>query len=350
MYKYNRLSYGIASAPAVFQSKMESVLEDIECVAVYFDDIFVSGKTREAHDRNLRKVLERLVKHGLTVRKGKCVFAKESISFLGYELSEQGVHISQEKIDAIVNMKAPENVAELQSFLGVLTFFSHFIRNYAEIVSPLYELLRSDVKWQWTPERKEAFENAKKHLVSRDTLVHYNPDLPIKITFNASPRGLGAVLFHVFPNNEQKPIAYASRVFTRAEQNYSQLDREALALVFGVKKFHQYVYGRKFQLETDHKPLTYIFGPKKGIPQMATNCVQRWAIFLAGYDFDISHIKGKDNSPADALSRVLNEIKSEHHQIEPDEYTYLNFICENTNIINESVVRDSARPIVKNSN
>ena len=222
----------------------------------------------------------------------------------------------------IVNMKTPENVAELQSFLGGLTFFAHFIRNYADIVSPLYELLRSNVKWQWTPERKGAFENAKKHLVSHDVLVHYNPDLSIKITCDASPRGLGAVLFHVFFNNEQKPIAYASRVLTRAEQNYSQLDREALALVFGVKKFHQYVYGRKFQLETDHKPLTYIFGPKKGIPQMAANRVQRWAIFLAGYDFDISHMKGKDNGPADALSRVLNEIKSEHHQLEPDEYTY----------------------------
>ena len=116
-------------------------------------------------------------------------------------------------------------------------------------------------------------------------------------------------------------------MLTSAERNYSQLEKEALALVFGVKKFHQYVYRRSFELETDHKPLTFIFGSKKGLPQMAASRVQRWSVFITGYDFQIEYIKGSDNGPADTLSRMLCEkFKTEHVKEEPDDYSYLNCI------------------------
>lgn len=165
--------------------------------------------------------------------------------------------------------------------------------------------------------------------------------MPIKVTCDASPTGLGAVLFHVFPGGEQRPVAYASRALTRAERNYSQLDREALGLVFGVKEFHQYIYGRHFILETDHKPLTYIFGSKKGLPQMAASRVQRWVVFLAGYDFEIKYIMGKDNGPADALSRVIESFRTENWENEQETYSYLNFVCDDVKTLDRDEIREA---------
>ena len=128
-----------------------------------------------------------------------------------------------------------------------------------------------------------------------------------------------------------------SRALTAAERHYSQFDKEALAMVFAVRKFHQYVYGREFILETDHKPLTHIFGDKKGLPQVAASRVQRWAVFLSGYNFKIKHIKGKDNIPADVLSRILRKDVTDDFK-NCLEYSYLNYVCENSSAIDSKVV------------
>lgn len=167
----------------------------------------------------------------------------------------------------------------------------------------------------------------KELLISHKVLTHYTSDLPIKLSCDASPTGIGAVLAHIFPNGEERPIAFAWRALTSAKKHYSQLDKEALAIVYSVKYFHQYVYGRKFILETDHKPLIYIFSPKKGIPQMAASRVQRWAVLLAAYDFDIRHIKGQNNKAVDSLSRMWVEAAKEMNDSKLDsDYTYLNYV------------------------
>lgn len=134
-------------------------------VVVYFDDVFISGRTREEHDKRVNEVLTRLKEADLTVTLEQCAFAQKSVHFLGYELDEQGLHVSDKKIKAIVKMNAPTNVQELQSFLGAMNYFVKFIKNYARIVTPLYELLRKDVKWHWTTDRQLAFEEAKKQLM-----------------------------------------------------------------------------------------------------------------------------------------------------------------------------------------
>ena len=162
--------------------------------------------------------------------------------------------------------------------------------------------------------------------------------MPIKITTDASPVGVGAVLSQIKLNSEEKAVSFASRALTKAERGYNQLDREALGLVFGVKSFHQYVYGREFILECDNKPITHIFGPKKGIPQMAAGRLQRWAVFLTGYDFKIKHIKGENNGPADSLSRLIKkleiELKTENEKDrEINDYTYLNYIQEEAKML-----------------
>ncbi|XP_046398198.1 uncharacterized protein LOC124165003 [Ischnura elegans] len=168
----------------------------------------------------------------------------------------------------------------------------------------LDSLLRKESDFVWTRECDRAFESVKASIVSGRDLAHYSPSLPVILECDASPFGLGAVLVHRFANGQERPIAFASRSLSRAERNYSQIDREALAIMFGVQKFNQYIYGRNFILRTDHKPLLYIFGEKKGIPQMAANRLQRWAIILQGYDFQIRYIRAADNKVVDGLSRL----------------------------------------------
>ena len=133
--------------------------------------------------------------------------------------------------------------------------------------------------------------------------MHYDPKLPLILATDASAYGIGAVISHICPNGEERPIAYVSRTLTSSEQNYSQLDKEALSIVNGVRKFHQYLYGRKFLLLTDHKPLTTILGPTRGVPPIAAARLQRWALFLSAYTYDIKYRSTSDHANADCLSR-----------------------------------------------
>ncbi|XP_023245552.1 uncharacterized protein K02A2.6-like [Copidosoma floridanum] len=161
LYRYNRLPYGIASAPGLFQREMEKVLNGMHGVSVYFDDVFISGKTQEQHDKRLLEVLSRFQKTNLKVKIGKCEFSQNKIQFLGYELTEQGLSVAKNKIDAILKMKTPSHIKELRSFIGALTYNARFIKNFAMLMSPLYRLLKKDVEWHWTPEHDRAFEEAK---------------------------------------------------------------------------------------------------------------------------------------------------------------------------------------------
>ena len=140
-------------------------------------------------------------------------------------------------------------------------------------------------KWDWSAECAKAFTAMKQALVSSDVLIHYNPSLPISLAGNASAYGLRAVISHSLPDGTEHPIAFASRTLSSSERNYAQLEKEAASLVFGIKKFHQYLYGRRFTLVTDHKPLTAILGPKKSVPPLAAARLQRWAMLLSAYVF-----------------------------------------------------------------
>ena len=267
LYQYTRLPFGVASAPAVFQRLMETILQGIPGVVCYIDDILVTGKDEEDHLHNLDEVLSRLEKHGFQLKKSKCTFLAKSVEYLGHRIDKDGISELPNKVDAIVNAPHPTNVQELRSFLGLLNYYGKFIRNLATILHPLNQLLQTHQKWDWTTDCSDAFWMAKDQLVSAEVLTHYNPDLPIHMAADASAYGIGAVISHVQPDGSERPISFASRTLTPTEKNYAQLEKEALSLVFGVKKFHQYLYGRRFTLITDHKPLTAIFGSKKGIPR-----------------------------------------------------------------------------------
>ena len=172
------------------------------------------------------------------------------------------------------------------------------------MIQPLNHLLSRDVPWKWSKDCQKAFDTLKEWLASSEVLVHYDPDLPLKLDCDASVYGVGAVLSHVFPNGAERPITHASRTLTQAEKGYAQLEKEALSLIYGVKKFHQFLYGRRLTLVTDHKPLLTILGPKKALPTLAATRLQRWAIILTAYQYDLEFRSTKAHSNADGFSRL----------------------------------------------
>lgn len=180
-------------------------------------------------------------------------------------IDSSGLHKAPSKVKAIVEAPSPQNVSQLRSFLGLLTYYAKFVPNLANRLKPLHELLNKSKKWEWTKPCEESFNEVKTALAQSEALTHFNPALPVQLACDASPYGVGAVVSHIMPSGEEKPIAFASRTLSKAECNYAQIEREALAIVFGVKKFHQFLFGRRFTLLTDHRPLTSIFGPHSGI-------------------------------------------------------------------------------------
>ena len=228
----------------------------------------------------------------------------KSVTYLGHRIDAEGQHPLSDKLEAVREAPVPRNVSELRSFLGLLNYYRNFLPNLATVLHPLNELLQTKRKWKWSSECNSAFQEAKKLLTTSHVLAHYDAKLTICLAADASAYGIGAVISHVMPNGEEKPVAFASRTLTSSEQNYAQIEKEALALVFGVKKFHQYLYGRKFTLLTDHRPLTTILGPKKGIPPIAAARLQHWAVQLAAYSYEIEFKSMNDHCNADELSRL----------------------------------------------
>jgi len=210
----------------------------------------------------------------------KCSFMQDQVQFLGHVIDAEGVHPAPEKVRAIVDAPVPTCVSELRSFLGMLQYYGKFLANLSTMLQPLNNLLREGVPWLWKPECQQAFNGAKEQLLSSKVLTHYDVNLPLVLACDASSYGIGAVISHVMENGEERPIAFASRTLSSSEKNYGQIEKEALSLVYGVKKFHQYLYGRKFIMETDHKPLLTILGPKNAVPTLAAARLQRWAFNL----------------------------------------------------------------------
>ena len=281
-----------------------ALLRGIPFVAVYLDDILVSGETETDHLANLDTVLTRMKEAGLRLRRSKCTFMQEAVEYLGHRVDAQGLHPVQKKVKAIAEAPAPTNVTELKSYLGLLNYYGRFLPNLSTLLAPLHELLRQDVRWNWKRKQEEAFQNSKALLNSAEVLVHYSADRELILSCDASPYGVGAVLSHRMEDGGERPLGFMSRTLAPAEKGYSQLDKEGLAVMFGIRKFHKYLYGRSFTIYTDHKPLISLFDVKKAIPQMGSPRVQRWAVHMSAYEYNIVYREGKKHANADAMSRL----------------------------------------------
>ena len=234
LFRYTRLPFGISSAPGIFQRVIESILQGIDGVVIYLDDILITGQTKEAHLTALEKVLSRLDRAGLRVKKSKCEFMKPSVTYLGHRIDANGLHPLLERVRAIKEAPIPKSVCQLKSYLGMLTYYSKFLPNLSTLLNPLYKLLRKDVIWAWGAAQAKPFAASKDLLTSKKCLTHFDSSLELTLACDASAYGLGAVLSHRMADGTERPIAYSSRTLTASEVNYSQLEKEGLACIFGI--------------------------------------------------------------------------------------------------------------------
>lgn len=313
LFRYRRLVYGISMAPTYFQSVMDTILRGLHNTVCFIDDVLIGGKTLEEMINNLVAVIVRLNEYNVRVKLEKCQFFVDKVKYLGHEISQNGVQARKEKLQALLKAPKPENISQLRAYLGLVNYYRKFAPNLSNLLAPLYKLTKKDAKFEWSNECDEAFHNSKKLIVNDRLLVHYDPNKELAIHCDASPYGVGAILSHII-DGVDRPIMFASSSLTAAQKNYAQLHREALAIIFAVKKFHKYVYGKSFTIYSDHQPLREIFNENKSIP-VANGRLQRWAIFLAAYEYKIVYKKGSKLGNADALSRLPLPLENDiNHQ------------------------------------
>ena len=304
LFKVIRLPFGVASSPALCQRTIDSILTNLPGVCCFVDAVLVAAKIESEHLNRLRAVLKSLQENEVLIKPEKCVFMTKEISYLGFKITDKGLFKTDEKIKAIKEGLAPTNISEVPSFLGLVTFYSKFVPNLATMAAPIYQLTRKNVPFDWNEECQKAFQSLKQELISNRFLTYFNPILPLIVSCDASPVGLGAVLAHKIPSGEEKPIAYASRTLSNSERNYSQIDIESPAIIFAVKHFHFFLYGKdRFTIYMDHKPLISLFGAHAKLPTIVAARLQRWALTLSAYNYKIEYRTGANNGNADALSR-----------------------------------------------
>ncbi|XP_061135154.1 polyadenylate-binding protein-interacting protein 1 isoform X4 [Syngnathus typhle] len=258
-FHFNRLPFGIASAPEHFQRRMSMILNGLPGVVCHMDDILIWGKDQPEHNARLHTVLNKLQAAGVTLNMDKCELSTQQVKFLGHILSAEGVRPDPDKIRAVIAMKEPSNVSEVRSFLGMVNQLGKFISGLAEKDKPLRDLLSKKNQWVWSHAQQNAFDQLKNELASTPVLTLYDPNKDLKMSADASSYGLGAVLFQK-ESEEWRPVAYASRSLTETEQRYAQVEKEALGLTWGCERFKDFLIGRHFSLETDHKPLVSLLG------------------------------------------------------------------------------------------
>ena len=224
--------------------------------------------------------------------------------YLGHGLDAEGIHPTNEKLLALQQAPIPKCVTELRSYVGLVNYYHKFLNNVSAVLKPLYEILQSGTSWHWELSQQRAFEASKALLQSSKVLVHYTSRLPLVLSCDASPYGIGAVLSHRMADGSDRPIAFASRTLAPAEKRYAQIECEGLAIVFGLTQFHKYVYGRYFEIQTDHMPLLGLMSEDKLISPLASARIQRWAVILSNYQYHLRYKQGAQNTNADGISRL----------------------------------------------
>ena len=300
-YCYNRLCFGISSAPEHFQKRMSRILEGLEGVLCQMDDVLIWGATQREHDERLRKTLTRLQEAKVTLN-DKCDFSKSRIKFLGQVIDASGVSADPDKVGAVKAMAEPRNISEVRRFLGMTNHLGKFLPHLAEKTRPLRDLLRKSNMWAWGPQQQQAFEQIKTELTTPPGLALYDPNADTLVSADSSSYGMGAALLQRRNETDWKPVAYASRALSNTEQRYAQIEKEALATTWACERFSEFLIGKDFHIETDHKPLVPLLG-SKSLDELPPR-IQRLRMRLMRFSYTISHVPGKDIATADVLSRA----------------------------------------------
>ena len=327
--RYTRLFFGINSAAEVFQEAIHNALQGISGSINISDDIFGFGKNQREHDANLRNTLKRLSEKGLTLNRTKCELNVESVKHFGHIFSSKGVSASKAKVDSIRNMPSPTNVGELRSLLGMMNYCgSRFVSDYSRLTHKLQQLTKKDVEWSWNSKHENAVKTLKEALAHNITLNYFDADRKTELYCDASPVGLCVILTQIDVQGERNVVQFTSRPLSSVESRYSQTECEALGVVFGCEHFHMFLYGSPFVVLTNHKPLTYMYGPT-ATTQKLTLRLECWALRLQPYDITVVYKSGSQN-PADYFSRhPSNDIAQSTHASKVTE-EYVQYIIDNS--------------------
>ena len=299
-YEFLRMPMGLKNSPSTFQRVMDNVLKDLQNVIclVYLDDIVVFSTSLQEHIVNLEKVFEKLRESNFKIQMDKSEFLKLETSYLGHIITRYGIKPNPDKISAIQKYPIPTTPKEIKQFLGLVGYYRKFIPDFARITKPLTQCLKKGRKVTIDSEYTNAFEKCK-NLLTNDPILQY-PDFSrdFILTTDASNVAVGAILSQGTIGTD-KPVCYASRTLNESEINYSTIEKELLAIVWATKYFRPYLFGRKFKIITDHKPLQWVMNLKEPNSRLT-----RWKLKLSEYDFSVVYKKGLSNTNADALSRV----------------------------------------------
>lgn len=296
-YRFNRLPFGVASAPELFQYFNTSAFGDLKGVFSYMDDILVYGKNKEEHDRNLKNVMNRAKEINVKFNKEKIQYRVKEVSYLGHKFSKKGIESDPDRIKAIRDLDYPQNKEQLMSFLGTINYLRNFIPNLAELSAPLRNLLKKNVVYQWFPNHSKVVDDLKRIISDAPILQNFDPTKTLVIEADSSKYGVGCVLLQ-----DDKPIFYASKSLTDTEVNYSQTEKEFLAILYACKRFHYFVYGlENVIVHTDHKPLVSIM--QKELSKIHSVRLQRMKIKLFPYKLELKYVPGKQMHISDFLSR-----------------------------------------------
>ena len=295
-YKWNRLPFGTNVSAEIFQRKLNQTLEGLDGVICVADDIVVFGRNDEDHDEKLRLLLQRCRDTGVKLNRKKCQIRTNEITFMGHRVTSEGLKPDDKKIEAIVKMTNPTDVKGVQRLQGTVGYLAKFLPGLSDAMEPIRRLTHPDVPWQWTDEQERAMTRIKDLTTKSPILSYYDPKAELVIECDASETGLGAALLQ-----KGRPIAYASRSLTDTETRYAQLEKECLAIVFALERFHQYTFGRRTIVHSDHKPLEMIV--RKPLYK-APRRLQGMLLRMLQYDTEVIYHKGKDMYIADTLSRA----------------------------------------------
>ena len=297
------MPFGISSAPEVFQRRMHEVIKGLQGIEVVADDFVAVGfgetleQANRNHDDHLEVFLQRCDEKNLKLNVKKLKLRMQEVPFIGHIATAEGLSVDPHKVQAIMEMPQPEDVAAIQRLLGLAQYVSMFLPHLSDITKPLRELTQKDTEWTWGPAQQSALETLKKAVSSTPILRYYNLQEEVTLQCNASQSGLGAAMMQ-----NGQPVAYASRALVPAETRYAQIEKELLAIVFACQHFESYIYGRDIvHIETDHQPLVSIV--RKPL-NSAPSRLQRMLLKLQKFNLKVTYKNGKSMYLADTLSQA----------------------------------------------
>ena len=298
-YRFTRCPFGLVNAPAAYQRAMDTAFAGIEGCRMYMDDNYTYSQRWDTHIDTLRAVFQRCRLYNIKLNWDKCFFGAPKLKCLGYVIGSEGVQVDGTKVAAILALPAPHNAKGVKSFLGMAGYFRQFIDGFAHITEPLTQLTKEKVPFKWTQQCQAAFDTLKVALTSAPCLRLPEWDRPFTLHVDWSKVAIGSYLSQIDEEGVEHPIAFASRLLTPTEQRYGSCEGECLALVWATHKFRYYLYGRHFTVYTDHKSLEWLQETR-----FKNSKVERWALRLQEFSFDIVHKDGELNVVADCLSRA----------------------------------------------